>query len=488
MTKRRTLALGAAAAIGLGSLFAASPALAVDTGEITSVTEGQVFDTASAPKTFEGTVGTLEDGDELVLLVDGPGDIREEVDVTPENGAWSATVDYEAVDGVYAANFGVRLGEGGISYLDTVNFRVGSGTLPLVVIGPAEGDTEYIQVEAPYGTNGTGEPGAEITAELVSAAGTNYSGSTTAGTDGAWSFSFTEDFSNIAVGDYSLTVTQNADGDTESIVREFSVVATPYALPTIDTYQSAGIYNSPVTALSGTGEPGAVLTIDANLYDVESGQYLVDQTYENVPVQADGTWTLALDPALAASGEADVYVAQSIDGAYAHYASAYFQLLDPVTIVAPAAGSVVAPAAAPTGASGTAPYIVDYSGAAVETTVAVTLTTAAGAEQFQAPVTAEGTWAVDFGRALPIGEYTVSAVQVFADPLMQESNFLTPAEAAFSVADPAATPGGPGGGPAEYLPNTGGAPVLPLAAGAAALALLGGTALMLVRRKAALGV
>ena len=518
MKIRRPLALSAAATIGFASLFVASPALAddsvdnetqvIESGElqqeteapvaneddsdgapeermaplavenavVTSVTEGQEFPLDEAPMSFSGTGDA---GDEFLLIVSGEGAGYNPVPVTvAEDGTWEADATYEPSEGLYSVNLGTEVEGGGTSYFHTVNYRIGEGVLPIVVSTPYEG-SEYHTFEAPTYAWGTGEPGADIEATLTSDG--DFEATVTAfvdSTSGSWtSGSWVSEGEQLPAGAYALSVTQTVEGTTsDPVVVNFTVLETDWTLVTIDGYGDGGVYSGTVGGFTGAGEPGATLRVYAELWDPESGDTIIEQEL-TATVGEDGTWSVTLDPAISGSGYVYVSVSQYSDAEMENYLdgdSANFDLVAPVTIASPAHGSNIAVSSAPAGASGTAPVMLDWDDTVLETEIVVTLATAGGdTEEFTSAVAADGTWSVDFGRALAVGDYTLSASLVFLEAELQEMNNISAAVSEFSV-----TEGDP-------IADTGSGSKVALGAAAGGIALLGGAAMLLGRRNKA---
>ncbi|MDI2029891.1 Ig-like domain-containing protein [Saccharopolyspora sp. TS4A08] len=201
------------------------------------------------------------------------------------------------------------------------------GLLPLSATATApEGGVECDRVDAPTITSpldgstvtdnpptitGTGVPGAEVT---VYDNGQPI-GTTTVNPDGTWTFTPTEPWSP---GDHQITATQSGpDGATSDPSNSVTVTVPgpPAPEPPVITSPATGTTVDDTTPpITGTGEPGATVTV----YD--NGRLM-----GTAVVNSDGTWTFTPSEPLSC-GEHTITATQTTDARAASEASA------PVTI------------------------------------------------------------------------------------------------------------------------------------------------------------
>lgn len=266
---------------------------------------------------------------------------------------------------------------------------------------------------------------------------------------GAWSFPAPD---KLGVFTFALRA---VNGFNESASVDASVEVKAEA-PVISTPADASIVENEVTSISGTGLPGATVTLAGDVTG-------------SAKVAADGTWAVEVDLGI---GRYALTATQARDGETSAEARAAF-------VVAPSAptitgienGATYTGAAVPTSISGTG-----IDGA----TITVTLNDATVGET----TVKDGRWSIVLKDTLGEGAYAVVATQT-VDGVSSSSSvgFSVAVEPAPSPS-PSATPapgGNPGGGNGGGLAVTGVADQAPLAWGAVAL-LLGGFGALGYRR------
>lgn len=254
--------------------------------------------------------------------------------------------------------------------------------------------------------------------------------------DGSWSVDFD---GQLGVGDYTLTI--DHEFDLGAIVddsvpqmppsdvavlqqQEFEVVnaIAPVSVSfsvvepadvTLDHFTDYTLYTGPITTLSGTGEPGAEVTVEANVYELIMGDDLGAFEYGPTEVAADGTWILELDPVIA-RGSVDLFVDQIAgDDVRSGASVGYVEVFEATTITSIAEGEEFELDAAPTGAAGTVDPELDGYGTFFGEVEHLNITTDAvlsdGTTETATEVAiVDGEWMVDFDGALGVGQYTLT--------------------------------------------------------------------------------
>jgi len=254
---------------------------------------------------------------------------------------------------------------------------------------------------------------------------------------------------------------------------------------TVET--SEGIYDAPVSSVSGTGEPGATIALSAEIYDFISGDMLSEQEIETV-VGEDGAWAATFAQPLT-RGDVVIDVSQRIDDVETSYDYWYSFVITPSQITSIPAGAQYIEGTAPSTVSGT--FDADFFlGVVPEGLASITLAVGDGSSGDALPVTLneDGTWTAELAGPLTLGDWTIALSQTFTEPETQEVNFLTnPTISVAVVAEqaPAPAPAAPAA-PEEELAATGADAdeVLPFAATGAALLVAGIAAIAFTRRKA----
>lgn len=257
--------------------------------------------------------------------------------------------------------------------------------------------------------------------------------------EGNWTFNAVEE-----LGTYEFSLTATRGFDTSDTV-DFSVEVAATG-PAITAPENGSTVVGSVNAISGTGEPGAEVTVAGDA----SGTATVD---------GEGNWSVEVN---LGPGEYRVSATQVVDGDESAVTSSSFTVIpDAPVITTPEDGVSYRAATAPEGAEGTG--IED-----------ATITVFLNDEEIGETTVENGEWNVAFEDGLQAGDYTLRAVQT----VNEQSN---DAGVSFALLEDAAAPG-----PGDDLPRTGIAAMLPYILGGAALLAAGGAA-MEIRRRRGLG-
>ncbi|MBM9462205.1 hypothetical protein JL108_02020 [Aeromicrobium sp. YIM 150415] len=257
--------------------------------------------------------------------------------------------------------------------------------------------------------------------------------------EGNWTFNAVEE-----LGTYEFSLTATRGFDTSDTV-DFSVEVAATG-PAITAPENGSTVVGSVNAISGTGEPGAEVTVAGDA----SG---------TATVNGEGNWSVEVN---LGPGEYRVSATQVVDGDESAVTSSSFTVIpDAPVITTPEDGVNYRAATAPEGAEGTG--IED-----------ATITVFLNDEEIGETTVENGEWNVAFEDGLKAGDYTLRAVQT----VNEQSN---DAGVSFALLEDAAAPG-----PGDDLPRTGIAAMLPYILGGAALLAAGGAA-MEIRRRRGLG-
>ena len=229
-------------------------------------TEGALVRTTTPTLSGRGTPGA-----QVVILQDGAEIGRVTVD---EDGNWSFPVTEALSEG--AITLAVETTVDGTTESDEVSF-----TIDLVagvsIESPADGD---ITNDATPTLSGSAEPGSVIVIRVDG----DEVGTTTADTNGLWSFELTTDLGD---SDHTIVVEATTEDD---------VVTSAEIVITVDTEPPALTVDSPaldetqadeITTISGTAEPGTVIVVTVD--GTEVGTATADE---------EGNWSIPFDPAL----------------------------------------------------------------------------------------------------------------------------------------------------------------------------------------------
>ncbi len=284
---------------------------------------------------------------------------------------------------------------------------------------------------------------------------------------GRWSFPAPN-----TLGSFAFSV-QAVDGFnvSESNSYELEVVRAPLAAPVILSPTDRERVENGLTAITGTGFPGATIEITK---DVEA----------TTTVQSDGTWSVPTDLSY---GQYTITATQSLDGETSPEDSSLFFVVPSAPIIStPEDGAIYAADEAPEVASGIAiedsrvtvavngvevgSYDVGGDGSADEAP-------AEGADLVAAAASPDDNWEVRIADALVEGENVLTVTQTVGS-LTSDA-----AVVAFEVlAAPAESPATPGDDD-EDLAVTGGPDLLPIGIGAWLLVAAGIAATLIVRKR-----
>ncbi|GEB44147.1 hypothetical protein MTE01_00920 [Microbacterium testaceum] len=337
---------------------------------------------------------------DAVITVSIPGQEDQVVTVTPQ-GTWTAVFtdlpvgDYTATatqdaDGTTATV--------DFSVVEAPDVVITAPTPDQIFVVPGVDDTTDVTV------TGTGFPGSNVDVEIGGTIQT-----VPVGPEGTWTATFTD----LPIGDYSITATQEFDGSTDTV--DFSIAETPDVVieePVDGTEIAIGQIDGVATVtVSGTASPDATVTVE-----------LDNGATETTTAAADGTWSVDFadlpiaDYTATATQDAD----DSVDTV-----SFSVVLAEAVEITAPIAGTeyeVGEPDA-------TRSVTVTGTGqAGAEVTVSVPTL---GAQT--TTVTSAGLWSVVF-TDVPVGDFSVTAVQDI-DGSIATTSFSVTAVAADADAD-----------------------------------------------------
>ena len=432
---------------------ASSEDLAASTTDVSAVGEAELGAVTKSGRTTGSTTGTIEAINGWATVTDAEGENPRQVygfgslmTAAPGDSGGSL-VQGETAVGVLSAGGKLDTGEDFVwgANLEAGLALTGGYTVALhldapALTSPAEGGQVYtgraISGTAPAGstviaTQGSGEP-FEVTV-----------------TDGKWSFP-----APGTPGDYDYTVRAERGFDT-SASSSFSVEVVPAPLePAVISSPFDGqVVETSVPVISGTGEPGATLTLSG---DVE----------KTLTVAQNGTWSTDVDLDY---GSYSVTAVQTRENASSSA---------PVTVkfsVVPVAPAITDPksglgydlGAGPTSVSGTG-----IDGA--------TVTLQVNGNAAGTAVVKNGKWEIALSKQLDAGTVTITATQTIDGATSAvATSTITVTAVNNGGGTPAPAPAGTGGN--GSLANTG-APIAPLAGGGIALLLAAGGLLLVARR------
>jgi MYXO-CTERM domain-containing protein len=267
-----TYAVSASVSNSAGVISSASTTYAIDTAApavaISTPAEGAVL--SSSPATI---TGTAEAGALVTVELTGAGGmVVETLTATADAmGMWSVTPAALA-DGAYTINAEASDAAGNTATAGPRAFEVDATAPTVAITAPTAG--QQVTDTTPTIT-GTAAPGAVVTILIDGA----QAGTATADANGMWSF----DAAELAPGAHTVeaTTTDGAGnmGSSGSISFEVGAIA-PVVIVTPVT---GGTVTGPAVTVTGTGEPGATITVKVG-----------DQTQTAV-VGQDGTWTVTFN-------------------------------------------------------------------------------------------------------------------------------------------------------------------------------------------------
>ncbi|HWJ65644.1 MAG TPA: Ig-like domain-containing protein [Nocardioides sp.] len=227
--------------------------------------------------------GTGEPGATVEVVVDGVviGTTTVAVD-----GTWSLTPTTPLADGPHTVTATQTDLGGNTSPADSNTFTVDT-TVPAapVITGPADGS---VVGDSTPTITGTGEPGATVEVVVDGV----VIGTTTVDPLGNWTIDVAVP---LADGPHTVTATQtDPAGNTSPVATSDFVVDTTAAPPVIDPALDGLLTNDDTPTISGTGEPGATVTVTTGTGQVLGSAVVAEDgtwSFDAVPM-ADGTHTL----------------------------------------------------------------------------------------------------------------------------------------------------------------------------------------------------
>jgi hypothetical protein len=232
--------------------------------------------------------GTADPGAEVTVSVGGQVVGTATADA---NGDWTFIIPTPLTDGMYLVEASVTSDEGQTATVG-VNIEVDTVAPWVIVDSPADGALVTSAVSVIYGQS-------EPNAEMVIYVNGEVAGTATTDANGDWSLTLTEPLGN---GSYTILVTGMDDADNIGQETSGFDVLTDGAVAISQPLPGATV-RTDMPVFSGTGTPGATLTITVN-----------GEPAGTVTVGDDGAWTWSPDSPLA-EGEVVVRVVASVDGA-----------------------------------------------------------------------------------------------------------------------------------------------------------------------------
>ncbi|MBK0418854.1 hypothetical protein JD276_07390 [Leucobacter sp. CSA1] len=372
------------------------------------------LDNATGSFAAEGVIGNTADVDAFALSTEG-GEVSASVEVADVSPNLNAKLTLMDASGNVVAE------DAGNPTRDSE--AVASGMGASITANDVEAGTYTLTVEGV----GTGNPD--------NATGANAGG-----------------FSNYgSLGNYTLS---GEAAPSEDPVVEAPAITAPADGSTVE---------GPVTAITGTGIPGATVTVTGAVEGTAT-------------VNAEGNWTVETN---LGAGEYSVSATQAVEGVTSNATTSSFVVTEPEVPAAPTITSITDGQAFPAGQGPS-----NVSGTGIP---GATVTVTVGGQSYTATVGENGTWTVDFGAALAAGSYDLSATQNVGGV---DSAAATVSFAVASDNGGGGNGGGDGDGNGEGgngggddLANTGGLSLLPLGITAAAMLLVGGAVTVLAARR-----
>ncbi|MBR7743715.1 hypothetical protein KC207_10480 [Phycicoccus sp. BSK3Z-2] len=221
--------------------------------------------------------GTAEPGSTVTVLVDG-----EPVGTTTASGSgsWTFPLTTPLVDGPHTASATATDAVGNVSPATTNAFVVDTSAATPVVTSPEDGSSTNDTTPT---ISGTADPGDLVTVTLD---GVVY-GTVTADEDGRWSLT---PVIPLLEGPHTVTAqARDAVGNVSAVSSPvtFTVDVTAPEPPVIVTPEEGETTDDPTPEVTGTGEPGATVTVTVDGTTV--GTTVVDE---------DGSWSVTVPNAL----------------------------------------------------------------------------------------------------------------------------------------------------------------------------------------------
>ncbi|MDO5675570.1 MAG: Ig-like domain-containing protein, partial [bacterium] len=219
--------------------------------------------------------GTGEPGASITVNIGG----QSLTTTVNSNGDWSATPSVPLADGSYTAQITETIA--GKTATTTVPITIDTTSNVTAQLDPASDSGivgDGITTDNTPTISGTGEPGASITVNIG-----GQSLTTTVDSDGNWSVTPT---TPLADGPYTAQVTaKDAAGNTAATTVPITIDTTSAVTAQLDPSSDSGVVGDGITTdntptISGTGEPGASITVNIG------GQTLT------TTVDSDGNWSV----------------------------------------------------------------------------------------------------------------------------------------------------------------------------------------------------
>jgi MYXO-CTERM domain-containing protein len=216
--------------------------------------------------------GTAEPGATVNVIIDG---MTVSTITADAQGAWTYTANPALADGAHTISAETTDAAGNQSSATPVEITVDTMAPALAVIAPAADET--VTVSTPT-ISGTAEPGATVTVTVDG----QVVGTATAGADGMWSIIPS---AALAEGEREIVVVAaDAAGNmSPPVTVTITIDATPAAPVAITSPVNNTQVDGPSLTVTGTGEPGATITVFVD--NAQAGQ---------TTVNPDGTWSVSV--------------------------------------------------------------------------------------------------------------------------------------------------------------------------------------------------
>jgi MYXO-CTERM domain-containing protein len=213
--------------------------------------------------------GTAEPGATVNVIIDG---VTVSTITADAQGAWTYTADPALADGAHTISAETTDAAGNPAAATPVEITVDTIAPALAVIAPAADET--VTVSTPT-ISGTAEPGATVTVTVDG----QVVGTATAGADGMWSI---VPSAALAEGEREIVVVAaDAAGNmSPPVTVTITIDATPSAPVAITSPVNNTQVDGPSLTVTGTGEPGAMITV-----------FVDNAQAAQTTVNPDGTWS-----------------------------------------------------------------------------------------------------------------------------------------------------------------------------------------------------
>lgn len=275
--------------------------------------------TSDTTPTFSGTTAPNEEVTLVITTMDGNEVVNTTV-TADENGNWTFTPDTEFGEGSYDVTATVTT-RADVTTTANTNVTVDTTGPTLVLDSPTSDGT---LADTTPTVAGTTEPGSTVAIVVLDADGNEV---TTADPMVNPDGTFTVDTTELPDGTYTVVVTATDEAGNQTALDPVTFTIDTTA-PEVAITSPAGEVEAPVTAVSGTAEPGATVDVvisDADGNEVATGQATAD---------ASGNWTLPVDTELGAgeytvSATATDDVGNTSDATESTFTIAEEEIVDP---------------------------------------------------------------------------------------------------------------------------------------------------------------